>query len=605
MRFSPPRPAPSVHSDANPRSRRIALGLALPLVCALLVVLATPASAAVTTTDLSGEATAEDLANRLAGDGITVSDVTYVGHETAAGSFAGGGDSVGLDSGVVLSSGAIANVVGPNDSPSTGSNFGLPGDAALDALSGASTFDASVLEFNFVPTTSQVQFSYVFSSEEYNEYVNEGFNDAFGFFVNGQNCAVVGEPAVPVTIDTINATTNASSFIDNDENVEDQLDIEMDGLTVVLTCSADVEMGEINHMKLAIGDAGDAGYDSAVFLGQNSFVAVHTLSVETAGEGSGSVTSDPAGIDCGEDCSEGYEEGTIVELTATPGEGSVFGGWSGDCTGLEACVVTMDQARAVTATFDLEPPTTHTLAIERAGDGNGTITSDPAGIDCGEDCSEDYEAGTLVLLTATPGEGSVFGGWSDPGCEASVTCEVSVNEDSAITATFTASCPEGTDCAAGTLPPGEDLTTVEGPAGNPVSPGDPFAIALTNASNQDVVATIIEEECDGSQVGDPLCAVPRLGGSAGNFQFSSETATLTLGAGTGPVTIGELFYDKSVLPKKAPVRIFYQKTEGDPVIKLGKCNARVHTECFTVKKLASGDQIISVPFKEDPRVTRG
>ena len=71
------------------------------------------------------------------------------------------------------------------------------------------------------------------------------------------------------------------------------------------------------------------------------------------------------------------------------------------------------------------------------------------------------------------------------------------------------------------------------------------------------------------------------------------------------MTIGELFYDKSVLPKKAPVRIFYQKTEGDPVIKLGKCNARVHTECFTVKKLASGDQIISVPFKEDPRVTRG
>ena len=97
---------------------------------------------------------------------------------------------------------------------------------------GASTFDAAVLEFDFVPTTSQVQFNYVFSSEEYNEFVNLGFNDVFGFFVNGTNCALVGEPPVPVSIDTINGGSNASLYIDNTGG---QLETEMDGLMVALT----------------------------------------------------------------------------------------------------------------------------------------------------------------------------------------------------------------------------------------------------------------------------------------------------------------------------------------------------------------------------------
>ncbi len=600
----------SLLSRIRPRagSRPAALALTFSLVCALLVALAPAASAAVATSDLSDGVTAEDLANRLAGEGIAVSNVTYVGDDTAAGSFIGGDGTVGLDSGVMLSSGAIENVHGPNDSPSTGSSFGRPGDADLDTLAGAATLDAAVLEFDFEPTTSQVQFSYVFSSEEYNEYVNEGFNDAFGFFVNGTNCAVVGESSAPVTIDTINANSNASLFIDNDENVENQLDIEMDGLTVVLTCSAAVTANDTNHMKLAIADSGDSGYDSAVFLGQNSFIAVHTLTVGMAGDGSGTVISDPGGIDCGEDCTEGFEEGTSVTLTANPDEGSVFGGWSGDCAGLETCDVTMDQARNVTATFEPAPPTTHMLTVVLAGDGGGTVTSDPAGIDCGEDCSEEFEDGTLVTLTATPDEGSVFSGWSD-ACEGTVECLVTVDDAAIVTATFTASCPEGTDCDAGTVPPDGKLSTVEGPPANPVSPGDPFALELTNVTDQTLVATIVEEECDGSQPGDALCAVPRVGSSAGNFQFSTNEggeAALTLsGPGNGPVTVGELFYDKSVIRKKAPVQIFYQKGVGDPVVKLRKCNARVRTECFQVRKLASGDQIVSVPFKFDPRVTRG
>ncbi len=78
------------------------------------------------------------------------------------------------------------------------------------------------------------------------------------------------------------------------------------------------------------------------------------LSLGRAGAGSGSVTSSPAGIDCGSDCTERYSFGTTVTLTASAAAGSAFAGWSGDCTGSGACVVKMDADRSVTATFRLE-----------------------------------------------------------------------------------------------------------------------------------------------------------------------------------------------------------------------------------------------------------
>jgi hypothetical protein len=76
------------------------------------------------------------------------------------------------------------------------------------------------------------------------------------------------------------------------------------------------------------------------------------LSVTKAGTGDGTVTSDPAGIDCGATCGANYPSGTVVTLTATPDAGSVFIGWSGACTGSGSCVVTMDAAKSVTATFN-------------------------------------------------------------------------------------------------------------------------------------------------------------------------------------------------------------------------------------------------------------
>ncbi|HQC73633.1 MAG TPA: hypothetical protein PLE42_13055, partial [Candidatus Competibacteraceae bacterium] len=78
----------------------------------------------------------------------------------------------------------------------------------------------------------------------------------------------------------------------------------------------------------------------------------YTLTVRKAGTGSGTVTSDPAGISCSTDCSEPYTSGASVTLTATTASGSTFAGWSGVCSGTSTCTVTMSAAKTVTATFN-------------------------------------------------------------------------------------------------------------------------------------------------------------------------------------------------------------------------------------------------------------
>jgi uncharacterized repeat protein (TIGR02543 family) len=161
-------------------------------------------------------------------------------------------------------------------------------------------------------------------------------------------------------------------------------------------------------------------------------VATFELAVDLAGPGSGSVDSSPAGIDCGSDCSETYEYNTEVTLTATPDTGSVFGAWGGDCTGTGDCVVTMDQARSVTATFEVG---NFVLSVAKDGTGNGTVTSSPAGIDCGSDCSESYAFNTLVTLTATADVESGFTGWSG-ACTGTDPCVVTMSESRSVTATF-------------------------------------------------------------------------------------------------------------------------------------------------------------------------
>lgn len=172
-----------------------------------------------------------------------------------------------------------------------------------------------------------------------------------------------------------------------------------------------------------------------------SLASLHGLSVQLAGLGSGTVTSSPAAINCGSTCSASFTSSTSVTLTAAPGAGSTFAGWSGDCSGTGTCQVTMSQARSVTATFANSPPVQRTLTVARSGTGSGTATSNPAGINCGSTCSAQFNGGTQVILTASAASGSTFTGWSGGGCSGTGTCRVTMSADQAVTATFSANPP--------------------------------------------------------------------------------------------------------------------------------------------------------------------
>jgi hypothetical protein len=239
---------------------------------------ALPTSPALATEDLSGPLTPDDLASDLAGAGISVSNVVYTGVDVAAGRFSGGSGIVGVDAGIVLSSGDIASVAGPNESDGKTTDSQAAGDASLDALSGFTTHDAAVLEFDFVPEGNSVSFRYVFASDEYNEFVLSEFNDVFAFFSNGVNCATVNGD--PVSINTINngnpfdtdPRENPGRFVNNDlDDGGGLINTEMDGLTTVLTCAAAVTANATSHLKLAIADASDFAFDSNVFLEAGSF----------------------------------------------------------------------------------------------------------------------------------------------------------------------------------------------------------------------------------------------------------------------------------------------------------------------------------------------
>ncbi len=148
-----------------------------------------------------------------------------------------------------------------------------------------------------------------------------------------------------------------------------------------------------------------------------------TLTATRAGSGSGAITSVPIGISCGADCDQAFTHGVLVTLTATPSAGSVFGGWGGACSGSGPCQLTMDAARAVTASFEGN----QVLTVSVVGQGGGTVTSVPAGILCADDCSEAYGFGTQVTLTAVADAGSFFAGWAG-ACTGTGPCTVTMSQ---------------------------------------------------------------------------------------------------------------------------------------------------------------------------------
>ena len=162
----------------------------------------------------------------------------------------------------------------------------------------------------------------------------------------------------------------------------------------------------------------------------------HVFTLSKTGNGSGTVTSTTAGISCGSDCAEPYVDGTTVTLNAAPATGSIFTGWSGGgCSGTGNCTVTMNSDVAVDVAVTAAFASNFNLTVSKTGTGAGTVTSSPAGITCGSDCSESYQQGTSVTLTATPSSGSSFAGWSG-GCSGTAPCVLTMNANKSVTAMF-------------------------------------------------------------------------------------------------------------------------------------------------------------------------
>jgi hypothetical protein len=207
------------------------------------------------------------LVAKIVGPGISYSNVTYRGTKGSAGFFSNGSSIIGIPQGVILSTGEIHNVIGPNVYDSISGYNGLPGDSDLDKLiPGLQTHDATVLQFDFKPTTNVIKIQYVFSSDEYNEFVDSLFNDVFGFYVNGKNIAKLPDSA-NVTINNINLKRHTAFYRNNDlDDGGGAINTEMDGLTTVITSMVSVTPNKLNHMKIAIADATDYVYDSNVFI---------------------------------------------------------------------------------------------------------------------------------------------------------------------------------------------------------------------------------------------------------------------------------------------------------------------------------------------------
>ena len=162
----------------------------------------------------------------------------------------------------------------------------------------------------------------------------------------------------------------------------------------------------------------------------------YTLTVNKSGTGNGVVTSTPAGINCGATCVAQFSSGTMVNLTASAASGSSFAGWSGPCTGTGSCVVTIDTARTVTATFDSITPPSYTLTVINTATNRGTVGSDPAGISCGATCTASYPTGTVITLTRYTGFDAVFDGWSGACTGIGSTCVVTMTSNIAVSAGF-------------------------------------------------------------------------------------------------------------------------------------------------------------------------
>ncbi len=241
-----------------------------------IVALSSSANAILVTPTSDGNA----LATSILGSGISISGLSYIGGTNQAGVFTHGiASGIGIDGGILLTSGDATLVDNTNTSDSSTGTTGTGGDADLNAIIGGTTYDRNVLEFDFTSTGGDLFFNYAFASEEYNEYTNSQFNDVFAFLLDSVNIALIPGTSTAVAINTVNGGnplgTGASHpeyFNNNDLNDGGPFfSIEYDGFTDVFTAKALGLSAGTHHIKLAIADTSDSILDSGVFIQGGSF----------------------------------------------------------------------------------------------------------------------------------------------------------------------------------------------------------------------------------------------------------------------------------------------------------------------------------------------
>ena len=220
---------------------------------------------------------------------VTINSVTVVSGTGQIATFTNGLSVPGFisfEEGLIMGSGPVSDIVGPNAADGTSTNIpavtGADADADFDSLTDATagTFDAAYVVIDFTPTEDLLTGTFVFASEEYNEYAppagtssaGNTFYDVMAFFVNGVNYSVTAD-GNDVSINTVNETLNAADFITNDrtDGVPTPVNIEPDGFTKLLVWTAPVNPGVSNTLKFGVADGGDSGFDSWLLIDKYSF----------------------------------------------------------------------------------------------------------------------------------------------------------------------------------------------------------------------------------------------------------------------------------------------------------------------------------------------
>ncbi len=265
-----------------------------------------------------------------------------------------------------------------------------------------------------------------------------------------------------------------------------------------------------------------AGLNCAVLLSgaprsvTATFVKLVSLTVASNGTGTGTVTSNPTGINCGpaaNQCTAVFPSGSQAKLTAIPSPGSNFGGWSGcdNVTGTVCTVIFGSAARTATVTFVKGRAVFGVISVIRVGTGTGTITSNPPGLFCapasGNPCTGTFTTGTQVTLTATPTIFSDFGGWSGCGKVSGLSCTVTLTSSRMLSVAFNGGTPVSRNLQVSVIGPGSGLVT-----SNPGGISCPFTCFATFEPIQQTIV---------------LAAFPDAGSSFGSWSGCDQVSGIT------------------------------------------------------------------------------